>query len=78
MSITIWNVDCSPTSGMNCFGRLSREAGHTRVPEPPHMMTGRIFMDTLSVVRTYAALVASLDRSRRVSGDLHGENLCNL
>jgi hypothetical protein len=28
---------------MNCFGMLSRDAGHSRVPAPPHMMTGMIF-----------------------------------
>lgn len=28
---------------MNCFGRLSRDSGQTLVPEPPHMMIGRIF-----------------------------------
>ena len=27
---------------MNCFGRLSREAGQSLVPEPPHMITGNI------------------------------------
>ncbi len=38
-----WKLDRSSSSGMNCFGMLSRDAGHSRVPEPPHMMTGRIF-----------------------------------
>src|SRR5271165_3198883 len=37
-----WKVDRSPISGMNCFGRLSRDSGHTRVPEPPHIITGWI------------------------------------
>ena len=27
---------------MNCLGREGREAGHSRVPEPPHMMTGKM------------------------------------
>src|SRR6516164_8469563 len=27
---------------MNCLGKLSRDSGHTRVPEPPHIITGRI------------------------------------
>jgi len=36
-------VECKPMREMNCFGRLSRDAGQTRVPEPPHIMTGRIF-----------------------------------
>jgi hypothetical protein len=25
------------------LGRLSRDSGHTRVPDPPHMITGMIF-----------------------------------
>jgi hypothetical protein len=28
---------------MNCFGSVSRDSGHTRVPAPPHMITGNIF-----------------------------------
>src|SRR3977135_895993 len=42
--VTIWKVECGPTREMNCFGRLSRDSGQTRVPAPPHMMTGRIFI----------------------------------
>jgi hypothetical protein len=41
--MAIWKVDCVPISGMNCFGRVSRDSGHTRVPAPPHMITGNIF-----------------------------------
>ena len=29
---------------MNCLGRLSRDSGHMRVPDPPHMITGRILV----------------------------------
>src|SRR6202046_5919832 len=25
---------------MNCLGKLSRDSGHMRVPDPPHMITG--------------------------------------
>src|SRR5271165_906302 len=39
-----WKVDRSPMSGMNCLGRLSRDSGQTRVPEPPHMITGWILL----------------------------------
>jgi hypothetical protein len=39
---TCWNVESGPTSGTNCFGMLSRETGHNRVPAPPHMITGTI------------------------------------
>src|SRR5262245_12528955 len=42
-----WNVDNGPNSGRNCFGRFSREAGHSRVPAPPHMMRGTIGCTTL-------------------------------
>ena len=28
---------------MNCLGMVSRDSGHTRVPAPPHMITGIIF-----------------------------------
>ena len=30
----------SETSGQSCLGKLSRETGHSRVPEPPDRMTG--------------------------------------
>ncbi|GJD71062.1 hypothetical protein MMMDOFMJ_4016 [Methylobacterium gnaphalii] len=37
-----WNVDAvASTSRENCFGMLSREAGHNRVPDPPQRITGR-------------------------------------
>jgi hypothetical protein len=39
---TCWKVEREPTSGVNCFGRLSRDTGHKRVPAPPHIMTGVI------------------------------------
>src|ERR1700722_19145062 len=29
---------------MNCLGRLSRDSGHMRVPDPPHMITGMILV----------------------------------
>ena len=37
-----WKVEvCASTSRANCLGMLSREAGHSRVPVPPHRITGR-------------------------------------
>ena len=39
-SIVSWKVERAPNSGRNCFGRPSRDAGHSRVPAPPHMMSG--------------------------------------
>jgi hypothetical protein len=38
---TCWKVDPRPT-GTNCFGMLLRETGPSRVPAPPHMITGMI------------------------------------
>jgi hypothetical protein len=35
-----WNVEFGPNNGRNCLGRLAREAGHKRVPAPPHMIRG--------------------------------------
>ena len=29
---------------MNCLGKLSRDSGHMRVPDPPHMITGVILV----------------------------------
>ncbi len=51
-------------SGMNCFGSVSRDSGHTRVPAPPHMITGKIFTPGPS-----PAPLAAVQRRR--------ENPCN-
>ena len=40
-----WKVERSPISGTNCFGMLSRDTGHSRVPAPPHINTGTIRLD---------------------------------
>ena len=32
----------APASAWNCLGRASVESGHSRVPEPPDMITGTI------------------------------------
>src|SRR3954471_14860971 len=37
-----WNVERAPNSDRNCLGWTSREAGHSRVPAPPHMIRGII------------------------------------
>ena len=39
-SSTCWKVEEVPISGTNCFGIFSRDTGHSRVPAPPHKMTG--------------------------------------
>src|SRR3978361_1358390 len=40
--IVSWKVERGPNNGRNCLGWTSREAGHSRVPAPPHMMRGII------------------------------------
>src|SRR3954447_17965535 len=37
-----WNVERAPDKDRNCLGCTSREAGHSRVPAPPHMIKGII------------------------------------
>src|SRR5882672_7981229 len=37
-----WKVERAPNKGRNCLGWTSREAGHSRVPAPPHMISGII------------------------------------
>src|SRR4029079_3572974 len=37
-----WNVERAPNKDRNCLGCTSREAGHSRVPAPPHMIKGII------------------------------------
>ena len=39
-SNTCWKVVSGPNSGTKCFGIFSRDTGHSRVPAPPHRMTG--------------------------------------
>src|SRR5215207_9538601 len=42
LSAVFWNVECSPIKLINCFGKLSRDAGQRRVPDPPERITGTI------------------------------------
>ena len=44
-SSTCWKVERASTSATNCLGMLSRDTGHSRVPAPPHMITGTIKPD---------------------------------
>jgi hypothetical protein len=44
---------------MNCFGRAWTEAGHSRVPAPPHMMTGTT--SGLTTFATIGLVILSLD-----------------
>src|ERR1700712_1161822 len=41
-SMVSWKVERGPNSGRNCFGRPSRDDGQSRVPAPPHMISGMI------------------------------------
>src|SRR5260370_11177134 len=47
-----WKVERVPNNGRNCLGWTSREAGHSRVPAPPHMIRGiiRPLIDTSNPV----------------------------
>jgi hypothetical protein len=42
-----WQVSCSmvcsDAKAWNCFGLSGVDSGHSRVPEPPDMITGAIF-----------------------------------
>src|SRR5580700_10260864 len=75
-----WNVERGPNKERNCFGRPSRDAGHSRVPAPPHMISGmiRLSIET-SNLRRQAVVVAIprresanavLDRSLRSKSDI--------
>jgi hypothetical protein len=55
-----WKVERSPISGMNCFGMLSRETGHSRVPAPPHISTG-ITNCEFAAMRGFAAFMLASD-----------------
>src|SRR5215471_21401388 len=73
-----WKVERAPNSGRNCLGRTSREAGHSRVPAPPHMIRGimrlSIVISNLEVVSVPGDEIANanLDRGRRCkSGVTH-------
>src|ERR1700688_1863834 len=52
LSSVSWKVERVPNNGKNCLGWTSREAGHSRVPAPPHMIRGMIrpFIDASNSV----------------------------
>src|ERR1043165_3463460 len=74
-----WKVERDPNSGRNCFGCTSREAGHSRVPAPPHMIRGiiRPFIGASSFVVVAIPgdkiTDAVLDRSVRPKADVAHE-----
>ncbi len=38
------SIERSEVKGQNCFGKLLRETGQRRVPEPPERITGTILL----------------------------------
>ncbi|MGY4350576.1 hypothetical protein ACVWXM_007069 [Bradyrhizobium sp. GM7.3] len=64
-----WKVERVPNSGRNCLGRTSREAGHSRVPAPPHMIRGimrlSIVISNLEVVPIPGDKITNSVRDRR-------------
>jgi len=44
----------SPESTKNCFGKLDRDKGQRRVPEPPQRMTGVTTDDLLILLMRWA------------------------
>src|SRR5690349_11751194 len=58
--MVFWNVDRAPNKGRNCFGCTSREAGQSRVPAPPHMISGTI----LPAISTSNLVVVAIPRDK--------------
>src|SRR5262249_53949099 len=54
-------ADGNPKIGTNCFGMLSRETGHRRVPVPPHMITGTIRAGIRKALLTAATVQTVLE-----------------
>src|SRR5437588_2854972 len=61
-----WNVECVPNRGRNCLGWTSRDAGHSRVPAPPHMISGIIRLSISNLV------VAAIPRDEIANAILDG------
>ena len=64
---TCWNVESGPTSGTNCLGMLSRETGHSRVPAPPHMITGTMRDAAIQMVSAVCRIIAARPRCRQAA-----------
>jgi hypothetical protein len=58
-------MDRSPTIGSSCLGKLCRDKGHSRVPEPPDMITGRTTTNLQPPKIRILAIIA--DEVQRVS-----------
>src|ERR1700761_6254936 len=63
-----WKVERAPNKDRNCLGRTSREAGHSRVPAPPHMTNGMIRLS----IRTSKLVMIAIPRDKVVNPILNG------
>src|SRR6266700_1608656 len=63
-SSACWNVERSPTIGMNCLGMPSRDTGQSRVPEPPARSTGTIRVSGMIPSGTPPILMPATPRER--------------
>src|ERR1700736_4454831 len=63
-----WNVERGPNNGRNCLGRTSRDAGHSRVPAPPHMISGMI----RSLIVVLILVVVAIPRDETMNSLLNG------
>ena len=46
--IVFWSIECLFINAKNCLGYSVRDSGQSLVPEPPAIITGIIFLITLS------------------------------
>ena len=51
-----WRSVWSPVTGNNCLGKVWRDTGQSRVPAPPHRITGQIIATVITWV--FAAVVS--------------------
>src|ERR1700761_3556480 len=71
LSLTLLRVVANSESSLmifaNCFGQLSVDVGHRRLPKPPARITGRIFTSGVPVICTNLLL----HRNILIVYDLH-------
>src|SRR4051794_16473858 len=63
-----WKVERAPNNGKNCLGCTSREAGQSRVPAPPHMISGTIRLS----IGPSDLVVAAIPRDKIANAVLDG------
>jgi hypothetical protein len=59
--VTALNAVCciivrSETKAQSCLGKLSRDTGHSRVPEPPDKITGTIRLSVIAYIQILTPL----------------------